>query len=283
MSNKDEHIIISTPVASIYKKPNFTSELVTQALIWESLNVCGKEGNWYKIKQYSDGYTGWIHSFYIVDSRVKDKNEKLQDPYNWYWVKDKFLELKSDNSQTYFISYGSLIPCLPNIENTFYTVLPNNEKIALDKKSLIKFNIHGDVRQNDFKQHLLYSIKELLGTPYLWGGKSSYGFDCSGLVQSIIKVSTNFLLPRDSSLQIKSKFIKEMRSMQTPQVGDLIFFKINDNINHVGLYINDIDFIHASGCVRINSINKKSKYYCKDLAINYYGTYKPKYYDIKFT
>ena len=74
-----------------------------------------------------------------------------------------------------------------------------------------------------------------------------------------------------------------MRSIQTPQVGDLIFFKINDNINHVGLYINDIDFIHASGCVRINSINKKSKYYCKDLAINYYGTYKHKYYDIKFT
>ena len=67
MSNNNEYIIVSTPVASIYKNPTFTSELVTQALIWENLIVCEQVDNCYKIKQKA-GYKGWIHSFYGFES-----------------------------------------------------------------------------------------------------------------------------------------------------------------------------------------------------------------------
>ena len=95
MSNNNEYIIVSTTVASIYKKPTFTSELVTQALICEKLFVIEKSSNWYKVKQ-NDGYIGWIHSFYIVDSSIYD-DSKFQNITNWYWVKNRFLQLESNN------------------------------------------------------------------------------------------------------------------------------------------------------------------------------------------
>ena len=265
MSNKDEYIIVSAPVASIYKKPSFSSELITQALIWEELIISDKKNNWYKIKQ-KDNYLGWIHSFYIVNSRVYNDNPLLHNPDNWYWVKDRFLKLNLNNKTTYLISYGSLLPCFK--EEIFFTILPNNERVVLDEKSLIKYN-----NKENFKKNLLFSVNQLLGVPYLWGGKSSYGFDCSGLIQSLFQVSSNILLPRDASLQIQSNLIK---SIELPKIGDIIFFKINKKVSHVGIYINDNDFIHASGDVKINSIDKKRKYYSKKLEINYYKTYRTK-------
>ena len=92
MSNKDEYKIVLSVIASIYNKPSFSSELITQALFWEKLLVCDKKNNWYKVKQ-RDGYVGWVHSFYTRDSSVYDQNQLLHDPENWYWVKNKFLSL----------------------------------------------------------------------------------------------------------------------------------------------------------------------------------------------
>ena len=134
--NKHNYIIVHTAIASIYSHPNFSSELITQALFWEELTVHSMEGNWYKVKQ-RDGYEGWIHSFYVMDSSVYDNNKLLQDKKNWYWVKNKFLNLSLENNRNFLISYGSLIPCFKD-KNQFFTILPNTEKVIVDKQSLIK-------------------------------------------------------------------------------------------------------------------------------------------------
>ena len=104
--DKRNHIIVHTPVASIYSHPNFSSELITQALFWENLLVHDITDNWYKVEQ-KDGYMGWIHSFYTVNSSIYDNNKLLQDLENWYWVKNKFLNLSLENNQNFLISYGS--------------------------------------------------------------------------------------------------------------------------------------------------------------------------------
>ena len=272
MSNSSEYKIVLTSVASIYNKPSFNSELVTQALIWEELIVNDKKDNWYKVKQ-RDGYIGWIHSFYIIDSDIYENNKFLHNNKSWYWVKNKFISLSlSDNSQS-FISFGSLIPCFKE-GNKLYTFLPNEEKIRINEDSLISI-----IKEIDRNEIISYSIKQLLGISYLWGGKSSFGFDCSGLVQSILNVCnvnvnnyTTAMFPRDSSQQITSDILKEKN--KDPDIGDVIFFKKNNQINHVGIYINNTDFIHSSGYVKINSIFTSSDHYCPNLAKKYFKTFK---------
>lgn len=262
--NKHNYIIVHTAVASIYSHPDFSSELITQALFWEGLTVHSTQGNWYKVKQ-RDGYEGWIHSFYVMDSSVYDNNKLLQDKKNWYWVKNKFLNLSLENNQNFLISYGSLIPCFKD-KKYFFTILPNNKKVIIDEQSLSRFTNSIKDRNN-----IIFSSKKLIGTPYLWGGKSSFGFDCSGLLQAILNVSNIKGFPRDTSQQVLSNMLLEKKG--TPNIGDIIFFKMNDKVDHVGLYINNRDFIHSSGSVKINSIDKESKYYSNKLKLNLYGVY----------
>ena len=161
--------IVNTSVANIYESCSFSSQLVTQALIWEKLIICDNKNNWYKVKQ-QDGYIGWIHEFYTIDSAIYDNNESLHNEENWCWVKDRFAILSLENNSDVYISFGSLIPYF-NEAGNFFTLTPNNQKVEMNNDSLIKHT-----KINCFKEVILYGM-QLLGTPYLWGGKSSFGYD----------------------------------------------------------------------------------------------------------
>ena len=80
------------------------------------------------------------------------------------------------------------------------------------------------------------------------------------------------MLPRDASEQVLSDILTKKK--EEPNIGDIIFFKTNSKVNHVGLYINNREFIHSSGYVKINSINKESQYYSENLDINLYPKFK---------
>ena len=187
--------IVKTNIANLYKKPSFTSELVTQAILKERLIILEKSGNWYKIEQW-DKYQSWIHEFYI-DS----------------------LDSKS---------------------NISWTELPIRKKTVDD---LITF------------------AKSFIGTPYLWGGKSSHGFDCSGFVQTVFKMC-GINMPRDASQQILRKNLFEI-DFKNINIGDLLFFKEQKNINHVAIYIGNNQIIHSSGSVKIEKLDVNKQLYEK--------------------
>ena len=249
MSNSNnEYKIVSKSVAPIYSKPSFSSELINQALFWEELIVESLGDNWLKIRQ-RDGYVGWVHSFYITDSKTYDNNKILKNIDNWYFVKSRFLEIITPQKASLFLSFGSIIPCITK-NNKFYIILPNGDENYIDKNSLINVNQHISIDE------VINLSKSLLNVPYLWGGRSSYGIDCSGLIQLLL----GFLkihFPRDTKDQIKYKNIELIK--YNYKRGDLIFFSKNNIINHVGMFINEKEYIHSSGCVKINSYNSDTE------------------------
>ena len=109
------------------------------------------------------------------------------------------------------------------------------------------YNDEKNIREKIIEKSMLF-----LGVPYLWGGNSAYGFDCSGFVQSIFKYF-GFELERDTSLQIKNSYLKVIKPSKA-KIGDLVYFFINNVINHVGILIDDSKIIHASGNVMIENI-----------------------------
>ena len=92
----------------------------------------------------------------------------------------------------------------PIIGNQFFILLPTNNKVQIDDNSLINFTNVG------CRQNILEYTKQLIGTPYLWGGKSGLGFDCSGLVQFLYALH-GIQIPRDTSMQIKDKRLEEIK------------------------------------------------------------------------
>ena len=258
--------IVNTSVANIYESHAFKSQLVTQALLWEKLDVYEKKDDWYKIRQ-KDGYMGWIHDFYIIDLSVSIYDEPFESAENWYWVKDKFKSLALKDHSNFLISFGSLLPCFED-KGDFVTYFPDKEKITIDRGSLLKYN-----EKYPLKDIIPY-VLNLIGIPYLWGGKSSFGFDCSGLIQIIYQMA-GYLLPRDCSEQVKCDLLTKI-DIDNLMIGNLVYFKNNSNIVHVGMFINKFEYIHSSGCVKINSINSNHVNYDDKLYKKIYGFYKLK-------
>ena len=108
---------------------------------------------------------------------------------------------------------------------------------------------------------LLSYAKSFVSVPYLWGGKSSLGFDCSGLIQTVFKMS-GINMPRDTYQQITKKGLLEI-NYNNAKPGDLLFFSENKNVNHVAICIGNEEIIHSSGCVKIENLKKNKNLYKK--------------------
>ncbi len=96
---------------------------------------------------------------------------------------------------------------------------------------------------------IIHTAERYFGTSYEWGGKTALGFDCSGFVQTVYRLN-GIQLPRDTSQQVE---IGESVSEEELQIGDIVFFKEKDRVNHVGIACDAGSFIHCSGFVKRNS------------------------------
>lgn len=239
---------INTAIAPIHRKPAFTSEMVTQGLLWETLTVTDRHDNWYFVSQQS-GYKGWIHQSFLCDRTKTDREGHL-------FCTDRLLPVYSAPISTSdlidFLSIGTVIPRSVLLERSapFLQFEYPDGRMGWVKEA--HFN-HG--RQT--RKSLVKMALSFLGTPYIWGGVSGYGFDCSGFVQMVFRCK-GIEIPRDSANQA-IHFPKV--SNQDVRQGDLIFFRENKKISHVGICLPMDQFIHCSGSVRITSVNPEDEHY----------------------
>ena len=239
-SNKESVMMycfyINLPTISMREQPSHQSKIVSEALFAEHVQIHQTQDGWSQITT-SDGYPGWIPSDTLV---------MRQDPYMpTLTVTRLAAHLYSTPSIEYgpwkTLPYGSRLMELERDQVRWIQVaLPDGQ---------VAFIQQGDVALEppiEHKQDLVLFSERFLGIPYTWGGRSSFGYDCSGFVQMLYS-KLGVQLERDAKQQARDVHMLTIAQEQL-EPGDLLFFAKSPEhlMGHVGLYLGNGRFIHGS-------------------------------------
>ena len=230
--------ICSLSIIPCRKDPSSTSEMVTQLLFGETYTIIEDRDDWLQITTNYDNYPCWISAKQhtrITDSDFKSLKLNL--------LSSELVQVinQTDNHSVFPITIGAM---LPNFKN-------GNLKIGNNS-----FAFEGQTNDSSVKK-TVKEIKEtaylFLNAPYLWGGRSPFGIDCSGFAQLVYKLN-GYQLPRDASQQVELG--TALSFVEEAEAGDLAFFDNEEgNIVHVGIILENQQIIHASGSVRIDKFD----------------------------
>ncbi len=235
---------INISVTDMREKPSQESEVVSQALFSEPVTIIEETDDWLKIETTLDNYRGWVKK-----NAVCQRQEKfLSSPGTLIAKVDRLAAHVYSVEDTV---YGPILT-LP-FESRLEVLGPHDApqsrwiKVALPDGSQA-FIQRGDVVINPSlvsREEICALSQRFLGLPYTWGGRSSFGYDCSGFIQMLYR-QMGVYLPRDSKDQYIWEGFEEI-SEDALKPGDLMYWGYTvDKIRHVGLYLGEGRFIHAT-------------------------------------
>jgi cell wall-associated NlpC family hydrolase len=210
-----------------------TSEMVSELLFGEGFVIDDRYQHWLKIRTLFDNYHGWIDSRQVMLLENEPPRSNI-----FTGTHDAVIERSTDYAR-FRVGMGCPLP---------------NYAEGKFKMGKITFRYEGRVKQGTGNTSgALDTAQSFINTPYLWGGKSSFGIDCSGFTQAVFRMN-GVALPRDAAQQstvgVAVNFISEA------QPADLFFFdNENDEITHVGIYLGHNRIIHSSGFVRTANVD----------------------------
>jgi gamma-D-glutamyl-L-lysine dipeptidyl-peptidase len=216
-------------------EPNDRSEIVSQVLFGEHFSIVEENAKWAKIILNFDSYEGWVD--------LKQFKKITENQYNE--LSDAQIVLNSDLIE-YITSDNNLMMPIPLASSLSFL---NFSEINTEKFIFEGSKTTGVKSKNE----LLQTSIMYLNAPYLWGGKTPFGIDCSGFTQMVYKLN-GYKLFRDAAQQANQG--EALSFIEESDAGDLAFFDNEEgNIIHVGIIMNDNYIIHASGKVRIDRLD----------------------------
>jgi cell wall-associated NlpC family hydrolase len=247
--------LVSRSVLPMFRDPDAHTEQVSQALLAMRVTVLDERGDWRRI-QTPDGYAGWVEAAPLADAPA-DWNE---DGGRWGEADDLWVNLRSAadfrRAAVLHAPIGVRLPVLNEGQGWTELLMPDGQHLWTESTRIQA--VAGDPRSPSTHRpantaELLRTAKRFLMVPYLWGGGTFLGLDCSGFVQLVYRLH-GIPLRRDAHLQAE-----EGRPSPAPDKGDLVFFGPvghPDRITHVGLMLDSRRFIHAKGShhVTINTL-----------------------------
>jgi len=251
--------LVTLSVIPMRKTHDYAAEMVSQTIMGTPIKLLDKKGGWYLI-QTPDQYIGWVYSSGIVSLTESELNAwKSSNRYIFNEINGSAVEApQNDATVVSDLVLGNIFEAEQTANGFLKIMLPDGREGFVRATDCLKFN-EWETRTPD-ADNIIKTAKKMLGSPYLWGGTSTKGIDCSGFTKTSY-FSQGIMLARDASQQAHYGEQLDVTDFQF-QPGDLLFFgRSKDRITHVGLYIGNDHFIHSSGRVRINSFNPNDENY----------------------
>jgi gamma-D-glutamyl-L-lysine dipeptidyl-peptidase len=232
-----DYAICTVPAAAVRKEPSHRSEMVNQLLFGETMEVLEEKEEWFRIRSSYDRYEGWL-TWHLIAPIA----EKLIKP------------------EVQFIAKGIVNPL--TLPESLVNIPMGAQLTGFDEETRLlwdeRYKYHGTYRRSNrpFDNDLLVQlVHSWMNAPYLWGGKTFMGVDCSGFVQTVFKVM-GIHLSRDAYQQANEG--NPVASIAEAIQGDVAFFQNEQGkVTHVGIVLDGGKIIHASGRVRIDSFDEK--------------------------
>ena len=232
--------ICNVGIMPLRAQANDRSEMVSQVLFGETFEVLEMHSDWTKIRLSIDRYEGWADPKQFAEIDDAELND-LSSAKLFYTTDLVQILTHVKSKQMIPLIMGSHLPGL-----NARKLLIAGEQYIFDGSSIQ--SIVKPTRKRILENAMMY-----INAPYIWGGKSPFGIDCSGFSQTVYKVS-GVLLNRDASQQAMQG--ETVNFITDALAGDLAFFDNEEgNITHVGILLGDNKIIHASGKVRIDAID----------------------------
>ncbi len=223
----NSYLFCRVAYAPVRKEANDSSEMVTQFLFGETAEILQTTEKWLEVKLLEDGYIGFVDpKQFILISDIEREN--------WCIGRSRYFHALTINTPREKMQ----LPAGCFVKDNFAI---NNQLYAISAK------------EQPFSDWKSYAAS-FLNVPYLWGGRSNFGIDCSGFTQQVMRFK-KIELPRDASQQIH--FGKNI-PFEEREVGDIAFFhNASGKITHVGILLENNKIIHASGFVKIDTLTEE--------------------------
>ncbi|HEY5254478.1 MAG TPA: C40 family peptidase [Acidobacteriaceae bacterium] len=241
--------VVSVPVANLFSKPSADVDVVSQAIFSMNVDEVAEQAGWIKIKTPQDGYTGWVSRADLVEVHENAG----------YATTGEIAEVEELRSHLYRepdVTTQAPLMTLP-FEARLQVVqekpggrwlkveLPD-QRMAWVQQGDVVLSMNGgaDLAPHMKIPQMVKFSHRFLGLPYTWGGTSSFGYDCSGFVQMLMR-QRGYLIPRDADVQAAWSGFEPVKVSKL-RASDVLFFGGNGKITHTGMFIGHGKFIQAT-------------------------------------
>ncbi|MGX1640286.1 C40 family peptidase [Sphingobacterium sp.] len=270
------HGVVNLSVANFRTKPGNASEMATQAILGTEVDLLQKVDGEYRART-PEGYISYVpaSSIAAMDHAALEKWRKLPKLIYTAEFGKSLSQADPKSVRVSDLVYGNILGLLAEEGNYYKVTYPDNRIAFILKDEALTFDKWLGSRELT-ADNVISSAKTMMGLPYLWGGTSVKGVDCSGFTKTAYYMN-GYIIPRDASQQVlagqkidildKDGHFDAKKALKNLKPADLLFFASGKNSNpnarvtHVALYIGNGEFIHSAGTVRINSMLKDAANY----------------------